>query len=427
MLVRPAFLLITVLFGSMGGNMVHAAIWVGIVFVSILIHELGHAGAMRAFGFSPTIELHGMGGFTAWSREKNPTAGQRLIVTACGPGAGLLLGGLVTLIRLNVDLGPDPLLSWTIRQAQWVNLGWSIINLMPVLPWDGGLILDSAVELVGRRPRPKIAAVVSVVIGGVVAAFGLWQTQIMLAYFGGVGVWQGYNRLAPKKPEDGTLDQVWALMQAQRFADAERLAALRASQTQDPAEHAKLFEAIAWSRLLREDWRGAQTAIQTMGEITPSSHLRATLLAHTGKHEEVIALLTPLPAVPTELALRTDALIALKRYEQVVSDACDLLARSDPRQQRQAQILSARLFEAGAFEPSLQVSLTAFGKLQDPVHLLNAACAQAKLGQLEPAHATINRAIDAGFKDRKHLSEDPDLAPLRALAGWDATLARAGQ
>jgi Zn-dependent protease len=426
-LIRPAFIVISLVFGSVGGTAAHAAMWVGIVFVSILIHELGHAGAMRGFGFSPTIELHGLGGLTAWSKEKVPTAWQRLVVTACGPGAGLLLGGLVTVVEMNLAPGVDPLLAWAINQAQWVNIAWSVINLMPVLPWDGGLILDSAVELVARRPRPKVAAVVSIVIGAAVAAFGIWAKQIMLIYFGGVGVWQGYARMAPKKPSDPVFDQIWALMQKQQFAEAEKVAVERALQSGDLEERGKLYEAVAWSRLLREDWRGTDLAIAKMGMVKPSRHLAATLAAHTGKHDEVIRLLTPLPSAGPELALRTDALIGLKKYEQLITDACDLLARPDLPQRRSVQLLAARLFEAGAWEPSLQISLTAFNALKDPVHLLNASCAQTRMGQLDEALATLNRAIDAGFTDRKQLLEDVDLAPLRAMPGWEATLARAPQ
>ena len=423
-LIRPAFVLITIVFGSAGGTASHAALWVGIVFVSIMIHELGHAGAMRAFGFSPTIELHAMGGLTAWSREKTPTAGQRLIVTACGPGAGLILGGLVTVVRMNLDAGADPMIVWVVRQAQWVNIGWSVINLMPVLPWDGGLILDAAVEVIGKKPRPKVAAVVSVLMGACVALFGIWAKQIMLIYFGGVGVWQGYARLAKKKPQNEAYTQVWTLMQAQRFAEAERLAVEMALQSSDLEERASLYEAVAWSRLLRDDWRGVDTALAQMGPIKPTRHLAATLAAHAGRHEEVLALLSPLPTLPPEIALRAEALIALKRYEQVVTDACDLLGRSDPQQKRLVLLLAARLFEAGAWEPALQVSLTAFTATKDPVNLFNAACAQGKLGQLDEALATLNQAIDAGYTDRKSLTDDPDLAAVRASPRWETTLAR---
>ncbi len=424
-LIRPAFVIIAVVFGVRGGSPSSVAIWVGVLLVSVLVHELGHAAAMRVYGFSPSIELHAMGGLTAWSREKVPTARQQLIVTGCGPGAGLLLGGLVVIAQLSIGSDAHPLLKEGLRQAIWVNIGWSFINLLPVLPWDGGLILDSAVELIAKQPRPKVAAISSVIVGAAVVLFGLYfQSFLMLIYFGGVGIWQGYSRLAPRKPEDDAFNRIWALMQAHRFAEAERMATDKAILTADIDERAKLYEAVAWSRLLRDDWRGADMAVQKMGGIKPSRHLEATLAAHLGHHEEVLGLLSPLPSSPPEIALRVDALIALKRFEQVVTDACDLLARSDLAPRRLVQVLAARLFEAGAWEPSMQISLTAFDALAEPVHLLNAGCALARLGRLDEGLAMINRAIDAGFVDRKHLSEDDDLQSLRLLPGWATTLAR---
>src|SRR4051812_41338724 len=38
--------------------------WVLIVFVSVLVHEYGHAFAVKRHGIEPEIALHGMGGVT---------------------------------------------------------------------------------------------------------------------------------------------------------------------------------------------------------------------------------------------------------------------------------------------------------------------------------------------------------------------------
>lgn len=425
MLVRPAFLLIAVIFGAQGGTAADAAAWVGIVFASVLIHELGHAAAMRAFGFSPRIELHAMGGFTAWSLEKKPGAGQRVVVTFCGPLAGLALGGLAILAQRL--LGPDaaPVVREALRQAIWVNIGWSFVNLIPVLPWDGGLILDGAVELVARRPLPKVAAVSSLVFGALVVAFALWQRSfVMLVYFGGVGIWQGYLRLQKQKPPDPALDQVWALMQAQKFPEAERLAVEKAVGTPDVETRGRLYEAVAWSRLFRDDWRGAERAIEQMGPVPPQLPLAATLAAHTGRHAEVLALLPSLPDDRRLILLRTDAHLGLGRPEAVVTDAIALLARNDPAQQKLALDLGNALFEARAFEPALQVFLSGFQRVRSAVFLFNAACAEVKLGLLDAALATLGRAIDAGYRGRDAVANDPDLAPLRTLPGWEALLGK---
>jgi stage IV sporulation protein FB len=62
--VHPLFWLIAILFGSSSGNIVSILSWVVAIFVSILIHELGHAFAMRRYGQGSQIILHFAGGLT---------------------------------------------------------------------------------------------------------------------------------------------------------------------------------------------------------------------------------------------------------------------------------------------------------------------------------------------------------------------------
>ena len=64
-------------------------IWIGCVFVSILVHEYGHGLMSRLFRCSPSIVLYGMGGLCS-SESERQTPWQRLAVLFAGPGAGLL-------------------------------------------------------------------------------------------------------------------------------------------------------------------------------------------------------------------------------------------------------------------------------------------------------------------------------------------------
>ncbi|HSO11633.1 MAG TPA: hypothetical protein VLT51_04610, partial [Anaerolineales bacterium] len=61
--VHPLFWLIALLLGS-SGALVEIPIWILVVFVSILVHELGHALAFRRYGIQSHIVLHAMGGLT---------------------------------------------------------------------------------------------------------------------------------------------------------------------------------------------------------------------------------------------------------------------------------------------------------------------------------------------------------------------------
>ena len=41
-----------------------------------------------------------------------------------------------------------------LNDVMWVNLGWGVLNLLPILPLDGGHIASSVAELVaGRKGR----------------------------------------------------------------------------------------------------------------------------------------------------------------------------------------------------------------------------------------------------------------------------------
>lgn len=82
-----------------------------------------------------------MGGLAHWPPGASPSARQALIVTAAGPLAGLLLGAIVWSISRSA--GPLPNLAriafgWVV----WVNVAWSLFNLLPLLPLDGGNLLD---------------------------------------------------------------------------------------------------------------------------------------------------------------------------------------------------------------------------------------------------------------------------------------------
>jgi stage IV sporulation protein FB len=183
------FWLATVLLG--GGATAHApedwvlvAVWTAVVFISIVVHELGHAFAGRHFGATPSIRLHGFGGVT-FLPGRHFSRPQHILVSAAGPAAGLLLGLAVFAVsRLSPDL--PHLARQGVRDALYVNFFWTAINLLPIQPLDGGQILAQALGPQRQRAVSWLGGMVAAVLcvwaltaGSLFSAFML----AMLAYY----------------------------------------------------------------------------------------------------------------------------------------------------------------------------------------------------------------------------------------------------
>jgi Zn-dependent protease len=171
--IQPVFFIITGLLALSRINQPWSlASWIAVVLVSVLLHELGHALAFRYFGQSPSIELHGMGGHTRGSAGLTP--GQDIIVSLAGPALGLVLGGLIYAVSYFVPaVHSSQYVSVVIGDLIWVNVGWGVLNLLPILPLDGGRVLIAVLRQ--RRPAGaiKLAHQVSMVVAALAAAAAL--------------------------------------------------------------------------------------------------------------------------------------------------------------------------------------------------------------------------------------------------------------
>jgi len=162
-----------------------------VLFVSIMVHELGHALVARGFRLGPIqITIHGFGGLT--THRRSPSASKAMAVTAAGPGAGLILGGLSLALYLPLVLSgltegvsptsPMGILADLLDTLVWVNIFWSLFNLLPMSPLDGGQLLDSGLVLLGVKPMlaHKVVAIISVVLAVLVAISTIWLGWFML-------------------------------------------------------------------------------------------------------------------------------------------------------------------------------------------------------------------------------------------------------
>lgn len=153
------------------------AVWVACAFVSIVLHELGHALAGRQVGVEPYVELNEMGGLTYLPGRGLPR-GQSIYVSLAGPTMGFLTLLCVLAARYGlattsagdwVESGPMTSLfvHEAIEDLVFTNGVWTVFNLLPILPLDGGQVLRDVLGprlLVVTRSIGGVCAVVCAVL-----------------------------------------------------------------------------------------------------------------------------------------------------------------------------------------------------------------------------------------------------------------------
>jgi Zn-dependent protease len=157
--------------------------WIPCVFVSILVHEFGHGLMSRVFRYSPSIVLYGMGGL-CYSEAERQTPWQRLAVLIAGPGAGLLLFLMVWGGLFAVGHYPrNPVAREIVFNLLSINLWWSIFNLFPIWPLDGGQITGVVLTMFNRRKGMNWTHVISLVLAGLLGLWAFQANQFLLGIF----------------------------------------------------------------------------------------------------------------------------------------------------------------------------------------------------------------------------------------------------
>lgn len=170
--VRPSFWLVALLLGLPLDDRRLQGVWVVIVFLSVLVHELGHALTARRFGATVDITLTTLGGYTRWVKpEGGMSPGRRAVVAAAGSATGIVVGLAVLGVYLWFRPG-GPFFANVVLLVVWVNVGWGILNWLPIRPLDGGHLVLAFLDLVAPRRADRIADAVFLCtsLGAVAAA-----------------------------------------------------------------------------------------------------------------------------------------------------------------------------------------------------------------------------------------------------------------
>jgi Zn-dependent protease len=431
--VQPGFLLLALLISSYARTWQHSLSLVVVVVVSLLVHELGHAIAARSFGQQPSISLHMMGGLTSWVPTREIGRARSLIVTAAGPLSGFALGLLALAVSLatagyprDALRGPSIAL-WTVDQMWIANFFWSAINLLPVLPFDGGQLLAIAL---GRRRR-RLSSQLSLVFGAI-AGVALWRIgQPLAGIVFGIGGLMSYLSTerqlkalesAPPEGWEELLRRARTELDGGRLTQAAHLARAVAEHSQVSEQRRAAREIMAWSAVMAGDASGARAALAELGtdgsvdvllqvavdEAAGSAHAAVERLEHARRNgdarPEVLAALIRVLLKSGEAKAAAE-LTAAAAADLDADDARRVAAEVEHDAPAAAARIWRRLFEL-------------HGSGEDA---FDAARVFARAGDTTAAFQTLAAAVRSGIPVER-VRVAPDFIPLRNDPAFERAL-----
>ena len=194
--IHLTFLIVLLFVIDSGLSGIGIALWTLAIFLSVVLHELGHAAAVRRFrGHVDAITIYALGGVTVWRELDVPIRGwRRFVVAAAGSGVGLFAGlGLYLFVAVGglgargalfipspwsrdfffADLRGEYLIFFA-GGFIWVSVVWGLVNWVPIGGLDGSRMLrEILIKVLG--PKGDLHARIIGVVFAFAAAYWFWQ------------------------------------------------------------------------------------------------------------------------------------------------------------------------------------------------------------------------------------------------------------
>ena len=166
------------------------------LFVSVILHEYGHALTARYYGVkTKDIILLPIGGLARLEKlPKKPL--QEFVVAAAGPAVNLFIAlvlGIVLWMEYDGEIGRifssrgTLILRWhrVIPMLFVLNLSLAIMNLIPAFPLDGGRMLRAAIATkLGRLKATEIASYLGQGFSILLVGYGIYRRDFMSMLLG---------------------------------------------------------------------------------------------------------------------------------------------------------------------------------------------------------------------------------------------------
>jgi Zn-dependent protease/CBS domain-containing protein len=160
--------------------------FVAILFVCVLLHELGHVFAGRRYGVQTAdVTLWPFGGIA--NMERMPAKpSEELVVAIAGPLVNVVIALLLAIYlggrvdTQNLAELESPTISLAAK-VLWANVVLVLFNLIPAFPMDGGRVLRALLAMrLGNARATQLAAAIGQAFAVVFAVIGIFYSPMLI-------------------------------------------------------------------------------------------------------------------------------------------------------------------------------------------------------------------------------------------------------
>jgi len=405
------------------------ALWMSIVSVSILIHELGHAVVSKVFGYRPTVHLVGLGGLTNPNANETIPWHRDVLLTLAGPLSGLTLGLLAGALGLALKasgVASNPL-TYVLFGLFGANLFWAVLNLLPVSSLDGGRIASALLTRIFGRKGFFFAQLISVALG--VGVIVLAWDNFLLALIMGLNVVRAMAMISayfrgemppngPTHPYELAFVAAEAKYKEGKLEEAAVLLSAVGEHDLQPQLRARVHDLSGWIEVKQGEGHKALDHFSQVQGLTVAPQALAAAFSLIGDETRALPL--------WEIAAKTS-----KDKTLLHEWAGSLIRNGQPDRAKALDGVKPALAFAAAARTAFvrkdyplagETSEASFKEEASLERAYDAACAYALAGRTDDALRMLEAAGTTGGLRADQAEWDPELASLKADSRFGALL-----